>query len=335
MAGYTNKLQRSTANELPAEIKREVIQAVVGKSALMQLCRRVEMPSHTITMPALATFPEAEWLDGASRAAEDFDFKETTTMTWDNVNLTAAEIAIMVPLSDSQIQDELFDVLGELKPRIAEAFGVKIDKAGLWGDNKPTLWSGGAGVGIYDLAVAAGHVVTSTTNVDGDATPDLGQQFGYANQLLAEDGFDANGVAARTGLKWRLMNLRDTSGQPIYQGQNAGLAGAGPATLYGESMYDVTNGAWDNSRATMITGDWTNALIGIRQDLTFSVHRDGVIHDPATGLVTYNAVQQNGFILRASMRVAFATTNPRSRLNTNDATRSPFAVVAPAGAPSS
>lgn len=331
MAGYANKLERSTANELPTEVTREVIQAVIEESAIMQLAQRREMPSHTITMPALATFPDAYWLDGATRAAEDFDFKETTTMTWDNVTLTAAEIAVMVPLSDAQVQDQLFNVLGELKPRIAESMGIAVDRAAIWGDGKPTLWDGAAGEGIYDLAVGAGNVVTPATTVEGDTSPDLGQQFGAAALLLAEDGFDVSGVAARTGLQWRLRNLRDTTGQPIY----APISPAGPATIYGQSLYSVENGAWDNNRAVMLLGDWRYAMVGIRSDLKFSVHRDGVIHDPATGLVTYNAVEQDGFILRATMRIGFATANPRTRLNTNDSTRSPFAVVTPTGAPSS
>lgn len=335
MAGYSNKLQRSTANELPTDVQREVIQAVVEESAIMRLAQRKVMPSHTITMPALATFPDAYWLDGATRAAEDFDFKETTTMTWDNVTLTVAEIAVLVPLADTMIQDQLFDVLGELKPRIAESMGVAIDKAALWGDGKPTLWSGAAGSGIYDLAVGAGNVVTPATSVEGDTTPDLGQQFGYAAQLLAEDGFDTNGFATRTGLQWRLRNLRDTTGQPIYYGNDHGIADAGPETLYGQPMYQVRNGAWDNNRAVGILGDWRWAMVGVRQDMTFSVHRDGVISDPADGTVKYNAVQQDGFILRCAMRVGFATANPRTRLNTNDATRFPFAVITPTGAPSS
>src|SRR5690349_8587036 len=114
MAGFLNKLQRSTANELPVDVQREVIQAVVQESAVLQLAQRRVMPSHSVTMPALATFPDAYWLNGATRSDEDYAFKETTTMTWDNVSLTAAEIAVTVPLSDTQIQDELFDVLGEL-----------------------------------------------------------------------------------------------------------------------------------------------------------------------------------------------------------------------------
>lgn len=335
MAGYTNKLSRSAANELPTEVLNEVIQAVTEQSAILQLAQRRPMPSHTVSMPALATFPDAYWLNGASRAAEDYGTKETTTMTWDSILLNAAEIAVMVPLSDNQVQDQLFNVLGELKPRIAESIGKAIDNAALWGDGKPTLWSGAAGSGIYDLAVGAGNVVNSATSVDGDTTPDLGQQFGEAARLLALDGFDSTGFVVQPGLKWRLRNLRDSVGQPIYNGEG-GFAGTQPQTLFGEPMVDVRNGAWDSNRAIGLLGDWRWAMVGIRQDLTFSVHRDGVIHDPATGLVTYNAVEQDGFILRACMRVAFATANPRTRLNTNDSTRSPFAVVtASTTAPSS
>lgn len=324
--GYTSKVTRASANEIPTDVQRDVIQAVVQNSAILKLARVKPMPSHTVSMPALATFPQAFWLNGADRAAEDIGTKQTTTMTWSTVTLTAAELAVLVPIPDALVQDQLFDLLGELKPRIGEEFGKMIDQAALWGDSKPTLW-GTAGTGIYDDAVSAGNVVNSATVVDGDTTPDLAQQSGEAARLLALDGFDTSGFAVQPGLKWRLRNLRDVQGSPIYRDGFGGLADRQPDTLFGEALYEVKNGAWDSNRAVMLLGDWSNAMVGIRQDLTFSIHRDGVIHDPADGTVKYNAVEQDGSILRCVMRVAFAVANPVTRLNTNNSTRYPFAVV--------
>lgn len=332
MAGYTEKVTRSAYNELPTDVSREVIQAVVEESAILRLANRRVMPSHTMTMPVLDTFPDAYWLNGATRAAEDIGTKQTTDADWTNVSLNAAEIAVLIPIPDALVQDQLFDILGEIKPRVAESFGKAIDLAAFWGDGKPTLWSGAAGVGIFDNIVSAGNVVHPGTTVEGDTSPDLAQQIGEAARLLALDGFDTNGFAVQPGLKWRLRNMRDAQGGLIYQDS---LVPGQPSSLYGEPLYDVRNGSWDSNRAIVVMGDWSKAVVGIRQDLTFSLHRDGVIHDPATGLVTYNAVEQDGAILRAVMRVGFATANPLTRLNTNASTRYPFAAVVPTGAQSS
>lgn len=332
--GYTDKIARSTSNELPQEVARDVIQGVVASSAILSLAQRRVMPSHTMVMPALATFPTAYWLNGASRAAEDTAAKQTTTMTWESVNLVAAELAVLVPIPDALVQDELFDIMGEIRPRLVEEFGRKIDNAALWGDDKPQLWAGSAGAGIYDGAVAAGNVVTPSTSVDGDTTPDLGQQFGYAAQLLAEDGFTPNGFVVTPGLPWRLRNMRTTTGETIYNG-NGGFAGSQASTLFGEPLIDLRNGAWDSTRATGIIGDWSNAMVGIRQDITFDISDSATVYDPADGTVKYSAFQQDGKVLRAVMRVAFAVANPINRLNDSSSTRYPFAVVTPAGAPSS
>jgi HK97 family phage major capsid protein len=334
MAGYTEKLTRSTSNELPDEVSREVIQAVVEESAILRLAQRRLMPSHTVTMPVLDSFPEAYWLNGATRTAEDTDHKETTDQDWTNVSLTAAEIAVLIPIPDALVQDQLFDLLGEIKPRLAESFGKAIDQAAFWGDNKPTLWNGwgGAGVGIFDQITSAGNTVHPGTTVEGDTSPDLAAQVGEAARLLALDGFDTNGFAVQPGLKWRLRNMRDSQGGLVYQDS---LVPGQPSTLFGEQLYDVRNGSWDSNRAVVILGDWNKAMVGIRQDMTISIHSEGTIYDPSNGQVKYSAVQQDGKILRAVMRVAFAVANPLTRLNTNGSTRYPFAAVVPTGAPSS
>lgn len=334
---YTDKIVRHAANELPSDYSRDVIQGVVESSAVMALARRVAMPSHTTVMPALATFPSAYWLNGATRIAEDTVAKQTTTMTWSNVSLVAAELAVLVAIPDALVQDELFDILGEVRPRLVEEFGRKIDNAALWGDEKPTLW-GASGVGIFDAAITAGNVVTPATTVPtgtgDDASPDLAQQFGYAAELLALDGFVPNGFAVQPGLPWRLRNMRATGGETIYSG-NTGVAGAQAETLFGERLFQVRNGSWDSARAVGIIGDWNNAMVGVRQDITFSISDSATIYDPADGTVKYSAYQQDGKVLRAVMRVAFATANPIHRLNSNSSTRYPFAVVTPTDAPSS
>lgn len=64
----------------------------------------------------------------------------------------------------------------------------------------------------------------------------------------------------------------------------------------------------------------------MRQDVTFKLFDHRVISDDS-GAVVLNLMQQNSIALRVVMRMAFATANPVTGLNTNSKTRNPFAVV--------
>jgi hypothetical protein len=54
--------------------------------------------------------------------------------------------------------------------------------------------------------------------------------------------------------------------------------------------------------------------------------KDAVIAN-AAGEIEYNAFQQDGIIGRFTARYAFAVPNPINRMNTDEGTRYPFAVL--------
>jgi hypothetical protein len=113
---------------------------------------------------------------------------------------------------------------------------------------------------------------------------------------------------------------------PIYSSPREGV----PGTLYGYPLGSAMNGAWNNSVATLIAGDWSKAILGVRQDLTYKLFTEGVISD-ASGNVVLNLMQQDSVALRVVMRVAWQVANPNNPVNTNSATRFPFAVLEPTG----
>jgi HK97 family phage major capsid protein len=146
-------------------------------------------------------------------------------------------------------------------------------------------------------------------------------------RILAEDGFQMNGFAVKPGFPWQLVGMRTAQGVPIYQ---PALQDSVGQTLYGFPLREVTSGGWNSVETSMIAGDWSNAVIGMRQDITFRVFTEGVITDGSNAIVL-NLMQQDHIALRVTMRLAFATSNPITALNTNAATRYPFAVLQPAG----
>jgi hypothetical protein len=76
----------------------------------------------------------------------------------------------------------------------------------------------------------------------------------------------------------------------------------------------------------MISGAWSQLVYAMRQDITYKVLDQAVIQDGA-GNIIYNLAQQDMVALRAVMRLGFALPNPINRMNTNSATRYPFAVL--------
>ena len=85
-------IDRSGAEVLiPEERSQEILAAVPEQSIAMRLMRRLpDMSSKTRAIPVASSLPTAEFING------DTGLKPTTDMAWDNVKLTAEEIATIV-----------------------------------------------------------------------------------------------------------------------------------------------------------------------------------------------------------------------------------------------
>ncbi|HEY9373814.1 phage major capsid protein [Streptomyces sp.] len=306
---FNSLISRDASNDplVPTPVSAEIIQELPAASALLQRARNVPMSSKTQRQPVLDVLPLAYFVGG------DTGLKQTTAQDWKNVDLVAEEIAAIVPIPEAYLDDAQMPIWEQVRPRLVEAIGAKLDAAGLFGLDKPSTWP----AAVYQSAVAAGNAVISGTG--GDFAVDVATAAGK----VAEDGFAVNGFMSRPGLTWKLNTMRTEQGVPIYQPNLQGVPGG---TLYGYPMSELTNGAWDMSEAELLMGDWSKAIVGVRQDISFKLFTEGVISDD-DGKVILNLMQQDSVAMRVVMRVAFATANPATRLNTNSATRSPFAVV--------
>lgn len=313
MATYDASISRDASNDplVPTLVSADIIKEATHASALLTNARKVTMPSKTHRIPALSVLPSAYFVSG------DTGLKQTTSADWENVTLTAEEIAVIVPIPEAYLDDSQVPIWGEARPLIAESFGQLIDRAGLFGYDRPSTWS----AGIVPTAKTRNHEVNEGDN------DDLAADVAATAKLVADDGFNVNGFVSAPSLRWRLIGLRSTDGIPIY----APPAGDQPGTLYGFGLNESLNGGFDTAEATLIAGDWSKAIVGVRQDISFKVFTEGVISD-ASGNVVLNLMQQDSVALRATMRVAFATANPVTRLNETASTRYPFAVLQPSGA---
>lgn len=306
---------------IPEPVTREIMQGAIAESAVLRMGRRLaNMSSKTQTINVLDALPSAYFVNGEATDSGAGDaFKRTTKMAWDKKKLYAEEIAVIVPIPEAALDDADYDIWGEVKPRLTEAFGKVIDAAILFGTNKPSTWR----AGVVPSAIAAGNGVPIGTSVFDDI---MGE-----NGLISKvelDGFNPNGVMSAIQMRGKLRGLKDTTGQPIFKSDMQGATRYG---LDGMDMYFPMNGAFDPNQAQMIVGDWSQLVYAIRQDMTFKIFTEGVIQDPSTKAITYNLMQNDMVALRAVMRLGWEIANPVNAYNADKANPFPFSVYGKAG----
>lgn len=307
---------------IPEPVTREIMQGAIAESAVLRMGRRLaNMSSKTQTINVLDALPSAYFVNGeATDGGAGEAFKQTTKMAWDKKKLYAEEIAVIVPIPEAALDDADYDIWGEVKPRLTEAFGKVIDAAILFGTNKPGTWRDG----VVPTAIAAGNGVPVSSDVYADIMGD-----GGLISKVELDGFNPNGVMSAIQMRGKLRGLRDTSGQPIFK---TDMQGATRYGLDGMDMYFPMNGAFDPAQAQMIVGDWSQLVYAIRQDMTFKIFTEGVIQDPTTKAITYNLMQNDMVALRAVMRLGWEIANPINAYNAEKANPFPFSVYGKGGA---
>lgn len=294
---------------IPVQYATDIIQQAPKASVVLSRARTIQMSTRTRTQPVLDSLPMAYWVGG------DTGLKQTTKMGWSGVTITAEELAAIVAVPEAVIADADIDIWGEVSPRIAAAIGLAVDKAALYGEGKPASWP----EGIVPQAVAAGNTVARGTAAD------LAGDVALLGQKLAEEGFAASGFVSKPGLNWELVGLRDANGAPVYV---PSLAAGTPSTLYGYPLNEAANGAWDSSKAELLAVDWSNFVVGVRQDISYKFLDQAVITDD-DGKVVLNLAQQDCVALRVVFRCGFQVANPLTELQPDASKRFPAGVIAP------
>ena len=302
-------ITRNAVNALiEPSVSKEIIEGVIkGSKALSAFRRLSNMPTSKTKLRVLDSLPLAYWVDNDNNNGR----KGITQASWDNKYITAAELAVIVPIKDELLDDADVDIWGELKPRIEEAFYKKIDQAIFLGIDKPKEWRA--------------DLLTSIINVGATVTPAAGQtlysSINDAMTKVEESGYNPTAILGGVDLKGKFRMMPDTTGQPV------------TGTEIGQlPRYFMDNGAWDKTLSQMIVGDFSQAVYSIRQDITYDVFTEGIVQDPATGAIKYNLMQEDMTALRVVMRLGWEIPNPITSLAPDEATRFPFASINPGSA---
>ena len=287
---------------IDTQVANEIFEGVVRESKALSMFRRLpNMTSDKTKLRVLDSLPIAYFVDESTNNGR----KNLTKMAWDKKYINAAELAVIVPIKENVLNDTSIDIWSEVKPRIVEAFGKKIDNAIFNGTDKPADWR----AGLIPSIVTAGAEVTEGNNLYSDINDVMTK--------VEESGYNVTGLLGGVGLKGKFRMLTDTTGQPIKGTEIDSLPKA-----------FLDNGAWDKTKSVLIAGDFSQAVYAIRQDVTYKVLTEAVIQDPSNGDILYNLAQDDMVALRVVMRLGWEIPNPVNALN-ETAKRFPFANLKP------
>lgn len=296
-------ITRQNAEALFTEdLVAEIIQGVTKQSAALSMFRRLpNMSSNIMRMRVLDALPMAYWVNDSTNNGR----KNVTNAAWANKYIVPAEIAVIVPIKEDVLDDASIDIWGEIRPRLVEAIGKKIDQAIFAGVDKPSAWRA--------------DLLTSIAQANAFVPQGSGTLYSAINDAMVkveESGYNPSGIVGGVDVKGKFRMMLDTSGQPIKGTEIDELPKA-----------YIDNGAWDKTKAQMIVGDFTQAVYSIRQDITYKVLDQAIIQNPDDGEIMYNLAQEDMVALRVVMRLGWEIPNPINALAPDESTRFPFAAI--------
>ena len=284
------------------QVVSEIFEGAQKESKALSLFRRLpNMTSDKTKLRVSDALPVAYFVDESTNNGR----KNISKAAWKNVFLTAEELAVIIPIKENLLNDADVDLWAEIKPQLISAMAKTIDAAVFKGEGAPTSW----GSGIIPQIIAKGKSVTETGHLYSDINDTMTE--------VEESGYNVTALLGGVGLKGKFRMMTDTTGQP--------LATTEIGSLRREYL---DNGAWDKSVATLIAGDFSQAVYAIRQDVTYKVLDQAVIQDPSDGSILYNLAQEDMVALRVTFRMGYAIPNPVNALDGTSA-RYPFAALVP------
>lgn len=284
------------------QVVNEIFKDVERESKVMSLFRRLpNMSSDKTKLRVSDALPITYFVDEGT----DNGRKKLTNAAWKNVFITAEEVAAIVPIKENLLNDTSVDLWAEIKPQLVNSIAKTIDAAVFNGTGAPTSW----GNGILADIVSKGKTVTETGNLYSDINDVM--------VAVEESGYNVDTLLGGVGLKGKFRMMLDENGQPLNTTEIGSLR-----------REFLDNGAWDKAAATLIAGDFTQAVYAIRQDVTYKVLDQAVIQDPSDGSILYNLAQEDMVALRVTFRMGYAIPNPVNALDETES-RYPFAALVP------
>jgi hypothetical protein len=228
---YNNILSRTNVQALiPEVVSNDILGGLTNQSAALTMFRQVRMATNQTRMPVLSALPTAYFV-----SPTDTGLKQTTEAAWANKYLNVEELAAIVPIPETVLDDSAFDVWGAThaaahrrhRPRPRRRGVLRHEQAVNLGrrdrHRRHHRWQRRQPLGRHPRTDKAG----------------LAGYFSDALAMVEADGFAADGVVANVTYRGMLRNTRDANGNL--------LAEVSPDSIYGLPVKYPMRGLWPAS----------------------------------------------------------------------------------------
>jgi HK97 family phage major capsid protein len=271
---------------IPQEKSFEVVANIYGESAVLQLADVRQM---TAAVEDIVTAGTVTWPGTMSNVAEG-GAKPTFSGTLASLQLVAQKMATALIVTEELLAESAIDIVSFYQELITQRMAQLIDVHALTGGGP----FGTENLGAAATAAAGAHIQVITGTMAAPTAQHL--SFSKAIGAIESDDFQPNGILSQRSMKGDLRVLADSQQRPLYV---ESLTADTPDLLYGQPVYYLGRGAFPTAAASTlraIVGDFSQYIIGIRDELTFSLHNEGTIDG-------VNLLETNQVALRAEMRL--------------------------------
>lgn len=310
---YDNIISRTDAQAtMPEEVSNKFLEGLTNNSAVLSTFTRVPVGRKQVRFPVLSALPIAYFLSG------DTGLKQTTEINWDNKYLNIEEIAAIIPVPESVIDDSAMPIWSQCMPLLEQAAGRTLDAATFFGVNAPGTFP----TAVVTAAAAAGNTIQIGTN-NAAAGGIIGDQSDLL-ALIEADGYDPSNAVSNRVVRGLYRQARSTQGERL----NEITITKDSVEADGVTHTFPMRGQWPTAggSARSIMFDPAEFVVGVRQDITFKVLDQAVIQDNQ-GAIVYNLAQQDMVALRLVLRVGWQVANTINYDQPDGAARYPAGIL--------
>ena len=273
----TTYIKDNLSGSVPTEIANTVIKNIVKESISLKICNHTDMTSDTKKIPMLKDNGKAYWVDEGEEIS-------TSIHNWEYPELKAKKLAVIVPCTKEKLNDSVLNVMDELKQGISDAFVRALDGAVLFGTDSP-----------FDTNICE----TASNIVNMVKGHGLDTNISDAMSKIEEKEFIPNAIIAPLSMKGKIRLLRDTNGNALVV--PGGISGC--SSIYETPIHYPPSNVFDNTKAELLVGDFSKAMIGTREGITYEILKEATVNG-------INLAVRDMIAIKCTMRVGFKVLKP-------------------------
>lgn len=261
---------------IPEKYHNLILKEIMENSKVMQLAKYEEMDSKEKKFEYFAKGPGAYWVGEGEKI-------KTSKAQWLQVKMVAKKLGVIIPCSREFLHYKMSDFFEVMKPKIAEAFYKKFDKAAILDVENPFLHA------VEKSVTATGNVV------DGDLTYDNILEM---EDLLTDEDYDVNAFISTKKNRSTLRNAHRIENGVIVES----LYDRAANTLDGQPLVEMK--ALD--KGTIYAGDFDYMYYGIPYGMNYMISEEAQLSTLTNEDGTpVNLYEQELVALRVTMDVGF------------------------------